>query len=148
MPYSTDVEDARTLATQAHAGQTDKAGLPYITHPERVAARLKTPEAQVVGWLHDTVEDTDITLDAIEALFGPQTAAAVDAISRRKGESWDDYLERVRENPVARQVKISDLIDNSNLSRTPQVTMRDVERQAKYNRALKMLLEEECHGTH
>lgn len=143
MPYSTDVAGAKRLATQMHEGQTDKAGLPYITHPERVAARLATPEEQVVGWLHDTVEDTALTLSEIEAVFGAETAAAVDAISRRAGESWDDYLDRVRQNPVARKVKISDLIDNSNLSRTPRVTMKDVQRQAKYNRALTTLMEEE-----
>ena len=72
--------------------------------------------------------------------FGPETAAAVDAVSRRDGEEWDDYLKRVKQNPIARQVKISDLIDNSNLSRLQDVTMRDVERQARYNRALKYLL--------
>ena len=143
MAYSTDVEAARLLATQAHSGQTDKAGLPYITHPERVAGRLEDPAAQVVGWLHDTVEDTAVTLSEIEARFGPETAAAVDAISRRDGEKWSDYLDRVAANPVARQVKISDLIDNSNLGRIPHVTMKDVKRQAKYNKALKKLLEEE-----
>ena len=143
MSYSIDVAAARALATKAHEGQTDKAGLPYITHPERVASRLSTPEAQVVGWLHDTVEDTPITLRDIEATFGPETAAAVDAISRRDGEPWSDYLDRVAANPMARQVKISDLIDNSNLSRIPHVTLKDVERQKKYNKALKKLLEEE-----
>ena len=143
MAYSIDVVAARALATKAHEGQTDKAGLPYITHPERVVSRLTTPEAQVVGWLHDTVEDTPITLQDIEAAFGPETAAAVDAISRRDGESWSDYLDRVTANPMARQVKISDLIDNSNLSRIPHITLKDVERQKKYNKALKKLLEEE-----
>ena len=142
MAYSTDVEAARLLATQAHSGQTDKAGLPYITHPMRVAGRLDTLEAQVVGWLHDTVEDTAVTLSEIEARFGPETAAAVDAISRRDGEKWSDYLGRVAANPVARQVKISDLIDNSNLGRIPHVTMKDVKRQARYNKALEKLLEE------
>ena len=140
--YSTDVAAARALAERRHAGQVDKAGLPYITHPQRVAGRLESPEAQVVGWLHDTVEDTDLTVADIEARFGPETAAAVDAISRREAEDWPDYLERIKANPVARQVKISDLIDNSNLSRIPRVTLRDVERQGKYNRALKTLLEE------
>ena len=66
MAYSTDVEAAKALATRAHSGQTDKAGLPYITHPERVAGRLDTPEEQVVGWLHDTVEDTEVTIAEIE----------------------------------------------------------------------------------
>lgn len=143
MAYSIDVEAARALATKSHEGQTDKAGLPYITHPERVASRLESPELQVIGWLHDIMEDTPITLQDIEAAFGLETAAAVDAISRRGGESWSDYIDRVAANPLARQVKISDLIDNSNLSRIPHVTVKDVKRQAKYNRALKKLLEEE-----
>ena len=142
MPYSTDVEAARALAARMHEGQTDKAGLPYITHPMRVAGRLDSPQAQVVGWLHDTVEDTPLTLADIEAQFGPETAAAVDAVSRRDGEAWDDYLVRVRADPLARQVKISDLIDNSNLGRIPRVTMRDVLRQAKYNRALQTLMQD------
>ena len=141
MSYSTDVAAAKALATKMHAGQTDKAGLPYITHPERVASRLDAAEAQVVGWLHDTVEDTAMTLSEIEAQFGPETAAAVNAISRREGEAWSAYLERVQVNPIARLVKISDLIDNSNLGRIPVVTMKDVKRQAKYNRALKKLME-------
>ena len=110
MAYSIDVAAARALATKAHEGKTDKAGLPYITHPERVVSRMENPEAQVIGWLHDTVEDTPITLRDIEATFGPETAAAVDAISRRDGEPWSDYLERVAANPMARQVKISDLM--------------------------------------
>ena len=143
MAYSTDVEAARLLATQAHSGQTDKAGLPYITHPERVAGRLEDPAVQVVGWLHDTVEDTTLTLSEIEAQFGPETATAVDAISRRDGETWNDYLDRVAANPIARAVKISDLIDNSNLGRIPVITMKDVKRQERYNKALQKLLEEQ-----
>ena len=140
MAYSTDVEAANALATRAHSGQTDKAGHPYITHPERVASRLSTPEEQVVGWLHDTVEDTEVTIAEIEKEFGPETAAAVDAVSRRDGETWSEYLDRVQENPIARAVKISDLIDNSNLGRIPVVTMKDVKRQAKYNKALERLV--------
>ena len=143
MAYSIDVAAARALATKAHEGQTDKAGLPYITHPERVALRMESPELQVIGWLHDTVEDTTLTVKDIAERFGPETAAAVDAISRRDGEKWSGYLDRVAANPMARQVKISDLIDNSNLSRIPHVTLKDVERQKKYNKALKKLLEEE-----
>lgn len=90
MAYSTDVKAARLLDTQPHPGQTDKAGLPYITHPERVAGRLDDPVAHVVGWLHDTVEDTTVTIEEIESHFGPETAASVDAISRHPGESWSD----------------------------------------------------------
>lgn len=142
MSYSTDVEAARALAARVHTGQTDKAGEPYITHPQRVAAPLESSESQVVAWLHDTVEDTTLTLDEIRAQFGAETAAAVDAITRRAGEAWGTYLERVKENPVAKAVKISDLIDNSNLGRLPKVTMEDVDRQARYNKALKYLMAE------
>ena len=137
---SQDVKTAQAWAEKLHKGQVDKSGKPYMDHPARVAGRLESPEAQVVGWLHDTVEDTGLSLMEIEKEFGPETAAAVDAVSRRDGEAWEDYLQRVKANSIARQVKISDLIDNSNLSRLAHVGMRDVERQAKYNRALKFLL--------
>ena len=143
MAYSTDVQAAKRLAVQAHQGQIDRAGLPYITHPERVVSRLTSPQAQVVGWLHDTVEDTDVTLEEICAQFGPETADAVEAISRREGEAWAEYIQRVAANPLARQVKISDLIDNSNLARLPAVTKKDVKRQGKYNQALQKLLGDE-----
>ena len=67
----------------------------------------------------------------------------MDAVSRRPGEEWEDYLRRVKQNEVARKVKISDLIDNSNLSRIPAVTLRDVDRQLKYNQALRYLMDME-----
>ena len=141
MAYSTDVQKAKTLAERSHEGAVDKAGRPYIEHPMRVAARLSRPEEQVVGWLHDVVEDTDVTIGEIRAMFGAETAAAVDAVTHREDESWADYLCRVKANPVARSVKISDLIDNSNLSRIPQVRPKDVKRQAKSNRALFFLMD-------
>jgi (p)ppGpp synthase/HD superfamily hydrolase len=103
---------------------------------------MNTPEEQVVGWLHDTVEDTGLTLQEIENQFGSETAAAVHALSRRDGEEWAEYLKRVKKNEVARKVKISDLIDNSNLSRIPNVTLRDVDRQERYNKALRFMMEE------
>ena len=137
---SKDVESARLLAEQQHQGQADKSGKPYILHPTRVAGRMKTPEEEVVGWLHDVVEDTGLSLAEIEQQFGPETANAIDAISRRENEPWGIYLERVKKNQIARSVKISDLIDNSNLSRLDNVTMVDVKRQEKYNRALQFLM--------
>lgn len=137
---SRDIESARLLATHQHQGQVDKSGMPYILHPTRVAERMRTAEEKVVGWLHDTVEDTDLSLSDIKQQFGPETADAVDAISRREDESWEKYLQRVKLNPIARSVKISDLIDNSNLSRLEDITIKDVKRQEKYNLALQFLL--------
>ncbi len=135
------IEKARALAAERHAGQTDKAGLPYIGHPERVASRMKEPDEIIVGWLHDTVEDTDLSLVEIAETFGARIADAVDALSRRPDEKWDLYLRRVRANPIARKVKISDLIDNSNLGRISEPGLKDVARQAKYNKALRFLME-------
>ena len=138
--YSRDVDTAKAWAERLHRGQTDKAGQPYIGHPARVAGRLEQPEEQVVGWLHDTVEDTGLTLEEVTEQFGPETAAALDAVTRRAWEDWNDYLLRVKANPIATRVKISDLIDNSNLSRIPHITMKDVKRQEKYNKALQLLM--------
>lgn len=138
--YSEDVGKAERMASVAHTGAVDKAGKPYIEHPARVAAWVKEPREKVVAWLHDVVEDTNITLEEIEKEFGKDTAEAVNAITHRKDEPWADYLARAKANEVARAVKIADLIDNSNLSRLPEVRPKDVKRQAKYNRALYFMM--------
>lgn len=82
---------ARDVATRAHEGQTDKVGRPYIEHPAAVAARLSTVDEQVVGWLHDVVEDTDITLAELRAMgFTTEQVLAVDAMTKRRGEPLTD----------------------------------------------------------
>ena len=141
MAYSRDVASAEALARKCFVAAVDKAGAPYIGHCERVVGRLEEPEYKVVGWLHDVVEDTEVTIDEIRAEFGSDTAAAVEAITHREGEPWEDYIERVKSNPVAKAVKISDLIDNSNLSRLPVVRPKDALRQKKYNRTLCYLMD-------
>ena len=118
-----DVERARHVATTAHAGQVDKAGRPYIEHPADVAFRVRHQASvvQVVAWLHDVVEDTTVTLDEIEAQFGPEVRAAVDALTHRKGESNADYYVRALANPIALIVKGADLDDNTDPMRTRQL---------------------------
>lgn len=110
------VELAERVATHAHAGQMDKAGFEYITHPRRVAAMLHTagPIAQSAGWLHDVVEDTSVTLADLQDLgFPAAVVAAVDAVTKRSGEEPADYYARIRANKVGTQVKLADLRDNS-----------------------------------
>lgn len=141
MVYCTDIEKAKAFATARHAGVVDKAGEPYTGHLERVASRLLDhPEAAVVAWLHDTAEDTGVSLETIAALFGSDTAEAVDAVTHREGEDYMDYVRRAGRHPIGRLVKISDLIDNSNLGRLKTVTAKDVARQRKYNAALALLI--------
>ena len=132
---------AMRIAYNAHTCQTDKAGMPYIEHPHRVSMRMKTEEEMIVAWLHDVPEDTDVTVSELRDKFGDVVGDALEAITHRKGESWSDYLARVKANEIATRVKIADLIDNSNLDRLEDVTARDVLRQAKYNRALIFLME-------
>lgn len=117
------VRRAREVAEVAHATQTDKAGNPYIDHPRRVAHTLAEDwgcEAQVVaaGWLHDVVEDTETTLaDLLEAGFPVDVVMAVEAVTHRKGESRADFIARAAANPLARQVKLADVLDNADPKR-------------------------------
>lgn len=112
------VELARGVAVGAHAGQQDKAGLPYITHPARIAARASTFEERVLAWLHDVVEDTDVTLkDLATAGFPESIVLQVDALTHRKNEPRLEYYARIMRWPVARQVKLLDIDDNSNPDR-------------------------------
>ena len=110
----TDVDRALELAVSCHDGQTDKVGLPYILHVIRVwRSVLHHPdEVQVAALLHDVAEDTHVSLDFIGRKFGLNVMNAVDALSKRKGESLDEYLDRVCANKIARIVKHSDSSDN------------------------------------
>ena len=116
------IEDAITFAAQAHQGQLDKLGEPYIFHPVRVMMLVKQEggsEAELVAAiLHDVIEDTDTTLEEVETLFSAEVAALVDAISRRPGEDYIEYVERcVASGPSAIRLKRADLSDNSNPER-------------------------------
>lgn len=138
------LEDAIILAAEAHKGQRDKYGAPYILHPLRVMARVKTETEMTVAVLHDTVEDTEWTFDRLrEAGFSEDVVEAVDCLTKRDGESYDSLIERARRNALARQVKIADLEDNMDVRRIPNVTAKDTERLAKYRKAWQTLTDEQ-----
>lgn len=139
------VATATAIATLAHYGQLDQGDRAYIEHPRRVAGYLldATWEELVVAWLHDVVEDTDVTIDAICQSFGPVIADAVAAISRRPHEPGDDYYARVKANPLARKVKVyGDLRDNLDVERLAVLPEAKRTRLiAKYTHALEVLVE-------
>ena len=138
------VKKAEAIARQAHAGQLDKSGKPCIGHVERVAARVTSDEAKCVAWLHDVLEDTDaLTIAEMHEIFGEDITNGVISVTRWGKERYDDFIRRARANPLGREVKIADLIDNSNLSRLNEVTVVDALRQRKYSDALLYLLEAE-----
>ena len=146
------LERAIALAAAAHAGQTDRAGQPYILHPLRVMLEMRTGEERIVAVLHDVVEKTDVTLaDLAEQGFDGRVIDAVDAMTRRSGEPYMRFVDRaVREgcrswvgawlrNGVAKNVKIADLRDNMEINRSRTMTEEDETRrrpQERYRQAL------------
>jgi len=135
------LERAITIAAQAHQGQTDKAHEPYILHPIRVMLRLSTPDERMAAVLHDVLEDTDWSrMDLEREGFSRAVLDAVEALTRRSDETYEDFLHRVSLNPIALRVKLADLEDNLDASRIAQLTDRDVRRMEKY-RAARTLLE-------
>jgi (p)ppGpp synthase/HD superfamily hydrolase len=106
------LEDAINFAVDAHAGQFDKSGKLYIYHPYRVMHAVDGELDKTVAILHDTVEDCDVGLGDILALFGSDVWKAVDALTRRDCETYVEFIERCKVNPVARRVKIADIKDN------------------------------------
>jgi len=132
---------ALSIAARAHRGQYDKAGQPYIEHPKRVAAQLTSDEEKAAALLHDVLEDTPVTAAELLAAGVPaRVVGTVEALTKRKGETYDVYLQRVKADAIARVVKLADLADNMDLTRLPQVTAKDRERLAKYEWARAYLL--------
>ena len=113
---STAAHMARELARALLAGQTDKAGRPAFDHAARVAGRVGSAAAPL-AWLHDLVEDTDLTLRAVEAIFGSDMATDLCALTRREDESYAEYISRVCvASPTAQKVKLADLEDHLDLA--------------------------------
>lgn len=145
------IEVAKLVATVAHSGQTDMAGMPYVTHCERVARNCReagydSVEVQAVAWLHDVVEDTEYTLDDLRVLgFSASIVEAVDAITQRKfdfmHEPLEDYWVRVKANETARIVKVyGDIPDNNDPNRKAHLNRRLQDKLTdKYARALETL---------
>ena len=134
-----DLERAIALAVDAHAGQTDKAGATYIRHPLRVMRHMETPQERVVAMLHDVIEDTEYTPAMIEDEFDEEIRDAVEALTKRDGESYSDFVERAAANDLARKVKIADIEDNMDLTRLSEVSEKTVQRQVKYHKARQQL---------
>lgn len=133
------LSEAIQIAVTAHDGQLDKGGQPYILHVMRVMLAMNNNLDRIVAVLHDVVEDSrDWQVEDLLA-FGPDIVSALDTLTRREGENYEDYINRVSENAVATRVKLADLRDNLDLSRLPETTDADVARCLKYRRARAVL---------
>lgn len=134
------IDIALAIARKAHAGQVDKAGVDYIQHPLYVANQVKTEQEKAVALLHDVLEDSDITAaDLLAYGLSNEVVTAVQTLTKKKGQSYQDYLEKVKSNNLARVVKLADLKHNSDLSRLKTVSNTDYERVKKYKNAIRYL---------
>ena len=131
---------ALSIATEAHRGQFDKAGIDYIEHPIYVASQVDSEEEKAVALLHDVIEYSSVTAEELLNAGLPETVVtAVQILSKKKGQDYQTYLENVKSNSLARVVKLADLKHNSDLSRLSSVTDKDLERLEKYKKAIDYL---------
>ncbi|HEY9285643.1 MAG TPA: HD domain-containing protein [Pyrinomonadaceae bacterium] len=144
MTEAATLEDAISIAAEAHRGQRDKAGAVYLLHPLRLMLRMDSEAAMMAAVLHDVVEDSDWTLERLRRRgFAEEVVEAVACLTHRDGESYEEFVERVKPNPLARRVKIADLEDNMNVLRIGRLGPKDLERLEKYHRAWRTLKEAE-----
>jgi len=134
-------DKAMELAIIAHSGQTDRGGYPFIMHPLRVMHNMETMEEKIVALLHDTVEDSPMTLAQLSTHgFSSSVVEAVDNLTRRKGENYlNEYINRVYQMELSRWVKVKDLEDNMQMVRLRTVSEKDLERVRKYKIAWDLL---------
>lgn len=133
-------DKAFQIATQAHLGQYDKAGAAYIYHPLHIASEFVDDMHYLTAILHDVIEDSGISLEDLRVYGIPSpVVTAVDSLTKRTGEDYNNYLKRVKENPIACAVKLADLRHNMRLDRLPVVTETDLARAEKYTKAIKYL---------
>lgn len=132
-----DIEEAIGFAALKHKGQLDKSGLPYIYHCLEVARRFQTePFIYTCAILHDTVEDTDTSLDEIKSIFGADVAYIVGLLTHDKKDKYEDYINNLTESDIAIRIKISDLEHNLQLNRlTWTLVSKDFGKMEKYVRA-------------
>lgn len=129
-------ELALQIAKKAHAGQVDKAGNDYILHPMTVASYMDTDTEKAVAYLHDVLEDTNITVDQLRNQFPKEIVDAVIILTRNKDESYFEYIQRVSKSKLAKKVKVEDLLHNLDITRIKEPTERDFKRLEKYRNAV------------
>ena len=127
------LEKALEIALQAHRGQTDRYGEPYILHPLRIMARVHSKDQKIVALLHDVVEDSTWTIEQLKQEgFSSDIVEAVHALTKNPGEDYMNYIERAAVTDLSRTVKMADLEDNMDLTRCPQLESDDLKRMNKY----------------
>lgn len=129
-------ELALQIAQKAHAGQVDRAGKDYILHPMTVASYMDTDIEKTIAYLHDVLEDTDVTVDALRKIFPNEIVDTLITLTHRKDESYFEYIQRVSKSKLAKKVKVADLLHNLDITRIKEPTKQDYERLEKYKKSI------------
>ena len=142
MIYTPKTKEAMKLCFKAHKRQTDKSGIPYVFHPIHLAEQMETEETTIVALLHDLIEDTRYTLKYLEKKGYDKTVIdAIALMTHADGVDYMDYVRAIKENPIAKAVKLADLKHNSDITRLDVVDEKALKRRKKYLEAIKLLEE-------
>ena len=141
--YTPLTKKAMMICFEVHKNQKDKSGMPYVFHPFHLAEQMETEEEICTALLHDVAEDSDYTIeDLAKEGFSEEIIEALGLLTHEKSVPYMDYIAALKENPIARKVKLADLAHNSDIGRLDVVTEKDLKRLEKYQKARKLLLEE------
>lgn len=140
MIYTENTKKALKLCFEAHKEQMDKSGMPYVFHPFHLAEQMNDEVTTIVALLHDVVEDTDYTLNDLQNMgFGKDVIDALALLTHDPDVPYMDYVSKIKENPIAKAVKLADLKHNSDISRVDVVDEKVLKRREKYQKALQLL---------
>ena len=140
MIYTENTKKALKFCFKAHKKQVDKSGIPYVFHPFYLAEQMETEETTIVALLHDVVEDTKYTLKHLRKEgFSEEVIKAVALMTHAKGVDYMDYVAAIKENPIAKAVKLADLKHNSDLTRLDIVDEKALKRRERYLKAIELL---------
>jgi len=137
------LERAISIALDVHRGQTDRNGRPYILHPLHIMLQMDDEAEMIAAVLHDTIEDSEMTLEELrEEGFSGEVLTAVELLTHEKESvPYEDYVWRLKPNPMARKIKMADLKHNMDIRRMDRVQESDLSRLQKYHRAWRILTE-------
>ena len=142
MIYTPKTKMALKLCFEAHKEQVDKSGMPYVFHPFHLAEQMNTEETTIVALLHDLVEDTDYTIeDLVDMGFDKSITDAIALMTHDDNVEYMDYVRMIKENPIAKAVKLADLKHNSDLTRLDTIDEKALSRREKYLKAIAILQE-------
>lgn len=130
---------AMIIAYNAHINQVDKAGVPYIYHPIHLAEQMDSEIECIVALLHDVVEDTEVNFTDLERDLSHEVIEALKLLTHDKKIDYLDYVRNLKDNKLARKVKIVDINHNMDETRLDKITEKDVKRREKYQKALEIL---------